>query len=230
MTLRYLLLGLILLVLQACQYNNEPSHVFFSQKSKHPEAALRHMQLGLAYLNQGDRVRAKQKLMRALEEAPNSASVNAAIGYFMEQTGEIKQARFYYDKAVRCEPSGAHLNNYGAFLCRNKQYIKAEHYFKKAIQDKQYIHTATVYENAGFCALASANDKKAVHYFKQALLHDPLRKQSLYELVRIEVKLGQYHLALANLTQYHATRLNDPALNALIVDVKQKMKKLNYSP
>ena len=165
------------------------------------------MQLGLAYLKQGDRPRAKRKLLTALAQAPDSPSVNAAMAYFMEKTGEINQATLYYKKAILAAPGrGAQLNNYGAFLCRRAQYREAQTYFLKAVNDAQYEYTAGAYENAGLCAAAIPDYPKAVQYFTKALEHDPSRKQSLDELVKIEIKRGHERQAQAILRQYSDNR------------------------
>jgi type IV pilus assembly protein PilF len=178
MIVRSICLLIAVSLLQSCQQ---------AQNSPYQEAALYNTQLGLAYLKQGDRPRAKRKLVTALAQAPNSPSVNAGLAYFMEKTGEMKRAAFYYRQAMLLAPGrGAQLNNYGAFLCRRGHYRAAETYFLKAVNDAQYEHTASAYENAGLCAMAIPDYPKAIHYFKKALEHDPLRKQSLNELVKIE--------------------------------------------
>lgn len=188
------LLVVVVMLLQSCQH---------TQNKQYQEAASYNMQLGLAYLKQGDRPRAKRKLLTALAQAPDSPSVNAAMAYFMEKTGEINQATFYYKKAILAAPGrGAQLNNYGAFLCRRGQYREAQTYFLKAVKDAQYEYTAGAYENAGLCAEAIPDDTRAVHYFTKALEHDPSRKQSLEKLVEIEKKRGHKRHAQAIIRQY----------------------------
>ena len=206
MKLRALMPIAALLLLQSCQHN----------KLKSNDAALYNTQLGLAYLKQGDRARAKRKLLTALTQAPNSPDVNASMAWFMEQSGEMDRAQAYYKKAMAAAPgNGAQLNNFGAFLCRRGQYRQADTYFLRAVNDAQYEHTAGAYENAGLCASAIPDYKKAKKYFFRALEQDPLRKQSLYELVNIEVKLGRDDQALAWLKKYPALTQSDPVLLAL---------------
>ena len=209
-----------LLLLQSCQYNNTELSV---NKIKSNEAASYNTQLGLAYLKQGDRSRAKRKLLTALAQAPNSPEVNASMAWFMEQSGEINNAQAYYRKAIAAAPrEGAQLNNYGAFLCRRGQYRQADVYFLKAINDTGYEHTAGAYENAGLCAAAIPDNTKAAAYFSKALEQDPSRQQSLYELVNIEVKLGLKDKALACLQDHQALTWSDPTLLALAAEVAHK--------
>lgn len=213
MKLRHWMLILAWLLLQSCQYNKVGSIV---TKTNSNEAAVYNTQLGLAYLKQGDRPRAKRKLLTALHQAPNSPEVNASMAWFLEQSGEIDAAQVYYRKAMAVAPgNGAQLNNYGAFLCRKGQYKQAEVYFLKAIKDANYEHTAGAYENAGLCAAAIPDYTKAAAYFNKALEQDPSRKQSLYEWVNIEMKLGHKDKALACLRHHQELVRSDPALLVL---------------
>lgn len=226
MKLRDLTLIIAFLLLQSCQYNNTESN---AKKIKLNDAALYNTQLGLAYLKQGDRPRAKQKLLRALVQAPGSPEVNTAMAWFMEQSGDMDNAQVYYRKAMTmARGKGAPLNNYGSFLCRRGQYKQADIYFQRAIKDPGYEHMASVYENAGVCATAIPEYTKATVYFNKALEQDPSHKQSLYELVSIKVKLGLNNKALACLQEHRTLVLSDPALLALATDVAHKAGQADF--
>lgn len=210
-----------LLSLQACQTTNHSRDDANRQKNN---ASGYNVQLGLEYLKQGNIERSKRKLWLALEQAPNSPDANAAMAYFMEKTGDPKRARRYYQKAMAAAPGrGTQLNNYGAFLCRQQEYTQAERYFLKAVNDPQYEHTAGAFENAGLCALAIPNREKARQYFAEALKHDPSRKQSLYELVTIEMKQSQYRDALRQLQNHSDMVLHSKALLALAVSTSHQL-------
>lgn len=206
-------LGLFLIALcfltQSCQHSDENK----GSSKNEPDltkAASFNMQLGLGYLRQGDRPRAKKKLLLALDQEPNSPDANAAMAYYLEQTNEMDDAKKYYLKAITLSAnSGAQLNNYGSFLCKRGEYSQAEAYFLKAIKDPQYIHTAGAYENAGLCMLALPEEKKAKLYFTKALDQDPSRRESLYELAKLESKEGNNDQALALLQQHPDLVLND---------------------
>lgn len=212
--LRFLLFIGFLLV-QACQHNNDNTLI----KNNPPDlskAATFNMQLGLGYLQQGDRPRAKKKLLTALQQKPHSPEINAAMAYYWEKTSELDQAKKYYVKAIALSAhSGTQLNNYGAFLCRHGDYKGAEEYFLKAVRDPHYIHTAGAYENAGLCSLLIPDLNKAKQYFVVALNQDPSRRQSLYELVKIEEKEGDMKQALYWLQKYPNLVLHDKSFLAL---------------
>ena len=211
------------LLLQACQQTNDDSQSPVKNKADLSKAATYNVQLGLGYLKQGDTVRAKKKFLTAMKQEPNSSDVNAALGYFYEETKEIDKAKTHYLKAISLSSNnGAQLNNYGAFLCRQGEYKEAESNFLRAVKDEHYIHTAGAYENAGLCALATPDNQKAKHYLTQALNQDPLRKKSLYELVKLEYNLGQESEALELLKSHETLVLNDDIFLTLAKQVADK--------
>lgn len=227
MKLHYLLIIICLLLLQSCQHNNAIKEESAVKKSKMIDAASYNTQLGMAYLAQGDRSRAKHKLLLALSQAPDSPNTNASMAYFMEKSGDVEKAQTFYKKAMAVAPgSGAQFNNYGAFLCRLGKYTDAEAYFLKAVKDMKYEHTAGAYENAGLCAMAIPDHVTATKYFAKALEQDPSREQSLYELVRLEVKQDHINEALTYLQKYPNLSLSDRTLLTMAADVAHKAGKI----
>ena len=69
--LRPALVGLLLLSLAACAAATHKAN-------KQKDAAAYNTQLGVAYMNQGDLARAKEKLDRAVSEDPDNADVRSA--------------------------------------------------------------------------------------------------------------------------------------------------------
>lgn len=218
----YLFFIAMCIFLQACVHQEEKEKQNF-KKPDLSRAASYNVQLGLGYLRQGDRPRAKKKLLLALEQEPKSPDVNSALGYYFEQTNEQEQAEKYYLKALSFSANaGAQLNNYGTFLCRQGDYKKAEHYFLKAIADMHYINTAGAYENAGLCALSANTSDQARLYFTKALSQDPSRKTSLYELVKLESNAGQVKDAYDLIQKHPDLVLSDRELLVLAKEVSEK--------
>lgn len=167
-------------------------------------AATYNVQLGLGYLQEKDMPRAKQKLLLALKQAPKWPVAYDAMAYYLDSTGEIKQAESYYRQALRLDPnSGASLNNYGTFLCKQKKYDEAVSYFLKAANQINYLNTAEAYENAGLCALKAPNSKLAYQYFDKAIQQDPNRTVSLFELAKLSYSNAHYDEALKYIKKYH---------------------------
>lgn len=193
----------MLLFLQSCQIDSSSREEHLKAAKKQKEAAMLNTQLGLGYLKQGDRTRAKKKLLLAVKQDPDSAEVYAAMAYFFERSGDLNHAENYYKLSMaKGHNGGAQLNNFGVFLCRQGKYKEAEPYFIKAVNDTNYINTAAAYENAGLCALEAKELKKARDYFKMALEQDPSRSASFIEMVKIERKLGDNQQALNDLLKY----------------------------
>lgn len=162
------------------------------------QTALLNVELGLGYLEQGQRARAKTKLTHAVTLAPNLAETQGAMAYFREMVGDTIEADRLHRQAIRmASHKGAVYNNYGAYLCRQARYLEADDAFQRALKDKNYARTAEVYENAGLCVLKSSAEldafviAKAMHYFTQALRHDPNREQARSALERLEQQQHQ---------------------------------------
>ncbi|MCA0403070.1 MAG: type IV pilus biogenesis/stability protein PilW [Proteobacteria bacterium] len=192
---------LSLILLQACsKYSLQPANISDENPNK---AAIYNTQLGLLYLKNGDKKRAKYKILSALKQAPKNAEANLAFAYLLEKNGDVGKARLYYNKALKYAPkNGVVLNNYGAFLCRKGDYKKAEFYFLQAVDDIDYIETAAAFENAGLCLAASGENKKAIFYFEKALREDSKRKQAFFELIHLELKEEHYKKAFATMEKY----------------------------
>jgi type IV pilus assembly protein PilF len=69
------------------------------QADKSHEAAIYNVQLGVAYMNQGDLERAKEKLERAYSQDPNSADVRSARAALFARLGEKEKADSEYRAA-----------------------------------------------------------------------------------------------------------------------------------
>lgn len=150
-----------------------------SEPINQQQAAELNVELGLAYLERGQVSLAKEKLNHAQQLDPTLSMTHYAMGHYWEKVGEPKKAEKEYKKAIQLNSSGEEHHQYGAFLCRTKQYHSAEQQFQKAIADLQYSQTAHVFENAGLCALQQQNVKKATYYLEQAILKDPKKAANL---------------------------------------------------
>lgn len=166
-------------------------------------AANDNMQLGLAYLEQGDRVRAKHKLLLALQQDKNSVQVQDAMAYFLEEMGDEQQAEIYYLRAVQLAPnSGVALNNYGVFLCRIGKYAESEKQLLAATHDSNYLNTAKAYENAGLCAQEIPDLINAKQLLLLAVKQDPSLAQAWFELAQISDEQGNKQLADRYMANY----------------------------
>jgi len=155
-------------------------------KPVNQEAAGINVQLGVAYLQQGNTARAKVKLVQALKQAPNWPPALDAMGLFLAKIGNMNEAEKYHLRALSIAPKDSDVqNNYGTFLCRAGRLKQAEQHFLLAARNPDYLHSAEAYENAGLCALKIPDKKKAKTYFEEALVHEPNRESTRIELERL---------------------------------------------
>lgn len=216
-----LVIGSLLFILTAC---SSISHHAIEQQSQigkpNMTAAGYNVQLGMSYLQQGDVTRAKRKLLLALQQAPNWAPAQDAMGYFYETTGDTPRAQQYYLSAVNINPAaGAPQNNYGTFLCRTGRYQEADQHFARAVQDSSYVNTAAAYENAGLCALQIPDNAKALAYFQKAVQQDPKRATSYLEIAQLNFNQNNFAAAQSNYATYSQLTPN-PSAEALWLGVR----------
>ncbi len=152
--------------------------------------------LAMGYMREGNMPLAKQKLLTALDQAPKDPIILDAMAYYQEQTGNDQEAQRYYQKAISVSPkSGAALNNYGTYLCRQGQYAPSVNYFVRAANDPTYLDVANAFENAGVCSMQIPNEKQAAFYFQRALQNNPNLQDSLVSMAQISLKEKQYKAA-----------------------------------
>lgn len=214
----YLATLLSILLLLGCQsspaYHQTASGKIKKAPNKYgynPAAAPYNVQLAVAYLREGEVDRAKQKLIIAEKQDPKSALVLDAKAYFLEMTGELEQARYYYLKAIQLNPGmGMPLNNYGTFLCRQQRYLDAEKQFLLAIKDNQYLSLGEAYENAGMCAMQQGDASKAERYLGKALQKQPKLSNALLALAQLNYDKSDYNQASIYLQRFNGLGRVEP--------------------
>ncbi|UGA55366.1 type IV pilus biogenesis/stability protein PilW [Vibrio sp. VB16] len=168
------------------------------------DAADARIELGLGYLADGNRLKARENLELAVKYAPNYYRTLNSIAYYYQLVGENTLAEQTYIKALRESPKNSEvLNNYGAFLCRLGQYEKADEFFTRAIKQPSNYQVVDSLENAAICSLKSGNRAKAEHYFTRSLDYDPHRYFSLLQLSKLKSENGDYNDARVRLIKFH---------------------------
>ena len=83
-------------------------------------AAKTNIQLGVAYLQQGNYPLAREKLERSLKQNPKDPDVHTSLGLLYDRVGETKLADKHFREALRLAPSNPDIsNNYAIYLCKN---------------------------------------------------------------------------------------------------------------
>lgn len=183
-----------------------------------------YIQLGIKYLEQGKRERAKQKLLMALKSDKKNSKVHSALGLFYETVGETNQADNHYRQAIAYAKSpGAAHNNYGTFLCRHQHYQEAIDYFVKAATEPQYLKVAKAYENAGLCALEIPDNQRAFDFFTKALRHDPNAPEALLYMSQNHFIERDYQRAEHYLNRLFDMTKPNKTMLTLAVSIYQKL-------
>ncbi|MFW7524240.1 type IV pilus biogenesis/stability protein PilW [Vibrio ostreicida] len=186
------------LILSACVAVN-PKPTMEEQRVK-SEARIA---LGLRYFQQGNMIKARENLYKALNHAPNYHRALVAVAYYLSETGETASANTMYLQALRAKPNDGEINNdYAVFLCKQANYNLAQHHFSQAIASPTYFKTSIAYENAAFCALEAKNSTQARYLFERALSHDKNRRQSIINLAQLDILDGQTENACHRLSAF----------------------------
>lgn len=195
-----------------------------TQVNTHQAASVR-VSLGLRYLQKGDYSQAKFNLSKALELSPNSSEANYAFAYYLQKTGETALADRYYQTALSIAPNnGDTRNNYGVFLCEQQRYEEAQEQFLFATRLKDYIRSASTYENLAICAQAQQKIIAALNYLELAEQHQAKPSRILSFKAELYYQSGQYKAALEalerwfNVEQATADMLLLKHLSALAMD------------
>lgn len=187
------------------------------------EKAEARIALGMGYLEQGNMVKARENLEKALKHYPGYYRAQLSLAHYYEKVGEDESANSLYKKSLRQNPSNGNvLNNYGTFLCKQGEYEQADRYFNRAIEQPYYYLISASYENAAFCALKAGETEKAKNYFTRTLDHDPNRVRSILYLAKLEIDAGSYKEARIRLMQFHQRYGVQKASLGLLAELEQK--------
>jgi len=190
---------LALLLLVACSSN--------SQKTvKAHDAAVYNVQLGLAYMNQGELERAKEKLDRAVEQDPGSADVHSARATLFARLNQKDKADEEFRAALRLAPHDPRMvHNYAVYLCQNGRYDEGVKRFLEAAHNGLYPTPEAAYTNAGVCLRAAKRDEEARVNFTRALQLKPNFAEAQFQLANLQFEHGEFAPARAGIDGFIGT-------------------------
>jgi type IV pilus assembly protein PilF len=155
-------------------------------------AAEANMQLGVAYMQQGNMAVAKDKLERAAKQAPRNADVHSALAYLYERLNQSKDADREYRIATRLAPDNSEVsNNFAVFLCRNGHTEEALKRFDAAANDRLYRTPWAALTNAGVCLRNVKRYDEARVKLDLALRVRPNHAEAAYQLAELQLETGQ---------------------------------------
>jgi len=205
---RWLLLSLLLSVLIGCAQQNINEHIEADTadnltQTREKSPADIYVQLGIAYLQEGQYATALKKLRRGLELDPENANIHNVMALLYEQLNDNKRATSYFDSAVSLSPRDPYIRNARAtHYCKLEQYAEAEADFNIASSNPINSAPWIALTNAGLCSLRQNDQAKAERYFRQALGRNKQYYIALEQMVIIAWQQKSYLSARAYLERY----------------------------
>jgi type IV pilus assembly protein PilF len=211
-----LLAGTALLTLVACASG-------VNRAKKKNDASNYNMQLGMAYLNQGDLGLAKEKLDRAVVENPGDPNVHSAMAMLQDRLGHPDQADKEFKAALNLGPRNPDvLNNYAVYLCRTGRTDEGVKAFEEAAHNALYRTPEAAYTNAGVCLRGAKRDTQAAMSFQRALKIKPNFAEAAYQLADLDFRRGEVQEARETVDQFMATFEPTPDLLLIGVQITRK--------
>lgn len=164
-----------------------------------------HVELGMSYLRNGDRVRSLSAFSRALEI--NSKSAEALHGmalihqlnaeYVLSEKSFLRALKVYTAKSK----TPIHLS-YARFLFERERYAESMKYFEMVSRDISYPGRSNALYMLGLAALNTGNEPRALASFEHALNLNQKNTAAALELADIKLSKKEYPHAKKYLDQY----------------------------
>src|SRR6187402_2921386 len=116
------------------------------RKQEDPDetAAKYNIQLGTAYLQQGNYALAREKLERSLKQNPKDPDVHTSLALLYDRTGDPKLADKHFQEALKLAPNSPDIsNNYAIYLCKRGRVDEGVERFA-AVAANRYYRTPEV--------------------------------------------------------------------------------------
>ena len=176
------------LALQSCA-GNDPTRA--APVSRSTTAAGYNLELGIAYLQKGELALAKDKLERAMAQAPHDANVFSAMATLEDRLGNAAAADKNFSTALRLAPKNPEIsNNYAIYLCRNGRTAEGVQRFLAVANNALYQTPEAAYTNAAVCLRGAGKLNEAAANFRKALSLQPNHVEAAYQLADLELSQG----------------------------------------
>ncbi len=197
-------------------------------------AAKYNIQLGTAYLQQGNYALAKEKLERSLKQNPKDPDVHTSLGLLYDRAGDSKLADKHFKEALRLAPDKPDIsNNYAIYLCKNGRADEGVDRFMAVAANRYYRTPEVALTNAGVCLRSVKRLDEAAQKFTGAIKARPNYSEATVQLASLYLERN----AIADARKVVDTYLNafkpqpDVLLSAVNVAraAKDRMSEEKYS-
>ena len=229
-----LLAGIAALGLAGCVTTDSSGGKPLKQDDPQEAAAKYNIQLGTAYLQQGNYSLAREKLERSLKQNPKDPDVHTSLGLLYDRTGDLKLAEKHYKEALRLAPEKPDLsNNYAVYLCKNGRVDEGVTRFMAVASNRYYGTPWVALTNAGVCLRGAKRLDEAAQKFVGAVSSRPNYSEATVQLASLHLERDQIAEARKVVDTYlNAFKPNpDVLLTAVTVAraAKDRMSEEKYS-
>jgi type IV pilus assembly protein PilF len=204
------------------------------QESQDYQAAKYNVQLGTAYLQQGNYSLAKDKLERALKQNPKDPDVHTSLGLLYDRTGDAKGADKHFREALHLAPDNPDIsNNYAIYLCKNGRVDEGVARFNAVAINKYYRTPEVALTNAGVCLRGAKRLDEAELKFVGAIRARPNYSEATVQLASLHLERNKLPEARKVVDVYLNAFTPNPDVLLTAVTVarasKDKMSEEKYS-
>jgi type IV pilus assembly protein PilF len=188
------------LVLDGCVITRSPH---LANDHAQQDAAADNVQLAMAYMQQGNLPRAKEKIDKALQEDPANANAHSVLALFYERVNDQKKAESEFREALRLAPGDpGPLNFYGVYLCGQHRVDEGVTKLLQVATNPLYRNPEAAYTNVGVCLRTAHRDEEAESAFHRALTVRPDFAEATYQLADLELAHGRALEARTRIERY----------------------------
>ncbi len=216
-------IGFSLFFLAACnQIPSSSKNIRPSQSTN--EIAQSNLNLGIAYMKEGNYEKALDKLNKAKDADPGHSPIYNVFGLLYQQLGQDDKAEQNFKRAISLNSSDSRtLNNYGRFLCQQNRVEDAEDIFLKAADNPLYDAPEIAITNAGLCLDNHGQNEKALEYYKKALALNPQMPQALLKVSEANLNESDYLSARTYLQRYQKIARHTPKSLWLGIQIENQL-------
>jgi type IV pilus assembly protein PilF len=190
----------LLAIMTGCVTTKSPH---LTNEHAEADAAADNVALAMAYMQEGNLARAKEKLDRGIQEDPTNANLHSVYGQFYERINDQKKAEDQFREALRLAPNDpGQLNFYGVYLCNQHRVDEGVTKLLKVANNPLYRTPELAYDNIGVCLLTVHRDEEAESAFKRALNARPDYAEGTYQLAELELAHGRALEALTRINKF----------------------------
>ncbi|MEJ2455666.1 MAG: type IV pilus biogenesis/stability protein PilW [Candidatus Thiodiazotropha sp.] len=223
--LRLLGIGLLTALLSACATmdGGEDATGNLGVERRDSPAKI-YVEMGIAYMRDGQDAVALKKLRRAIEVDPESSEAHNVLAILYERLGETEMAAKYYERAAALDPRDPYIRNArGSFFCKQGQYETALQEFDLALDNPLYPTPWVALTNAGLCAERADDKLKAEGYYRRALTANKRYAPALFQMAELSFEQNNDMSSRAYLERFHSEVPATAASLWLGVRVEQRL-------